>query len=259
MKTRAWAECENDSRTAVDKVLLADLHEVAQVGLILGGNTTSVHAAFEVFKDGVTAEQFYEASRVPIVGIELPHGRGEFESEFRCVKNRAVKDDHLHAAESLAAELASLFRREPRRHEADARDVTRIEIPGEFARLDPRSTKDLERRVGAAAHRNICILYDADASIKRRFVHVAHVGREIDPDEAGRVKPVSALPTLDGNYGEFGVDAALAVEHSCQLTHRHAVSNRFGRVVDETEMIAVRNWTLYVDAGQGIGPVEYHN
>ena len=93
----------------------------------------------------------------------------------------AIGDDQEDAVARLAAELRARRRRERHRVEADARQRARVERRGQRRAVDPRRADLLERRVGAAADRDVRAFDRADPGIHRRRDHVAHVRRRVRP------------------------------------------------------------------------------
>ena len=131
--------------------------------------------------------------------------------------------------------LAPARGRERHRIEADARQRARVQRRRQRRTVDPRRADLFERRVGAAADRDVRPFDRADARIDRRRHQVAHVRRRVDPRQPGLVEPVVAAPVLHRHDGQIGADLLLAVEQPRQLADRHAVPDRHRQVADEAD------------------------
>src|SRR4029434_6727956 len=94
----------------------------------------------------------------------------------------------------------------------DSRDAARVERVGERDAVDPRRAHLFERRVGAAANRDVCAFDGADARVERRLNQVPHVRRRIDPGKTGRIEIRVALPVAELDHVQLNTDLVLGVE-----------------------------------------------
>ena len=109
----------------------------------------------------------------------------------------------------------------------------RVQRLGEPRTVDPRRTDLLERRIGAAADRDVRVLDGANTRVERRLVQVAHVRRRIDPRHSCPVEPLIARPVLHRHDRQRGADLVLGVEQAGQFAEGHAMADRHWEVRGE--------------------------
>ncbi len=132
-----------------------------------------------------------------------------------------------------------------------------VQRRGEPNAVQPRRADLLERRVRAAAHREIAGLDRPDAGVERRLNQVPHVRRQVDPREPRLVEPVAAPPVLRRHDRERRVDRSLGVEQPRQLAHRHPVPRRHAHVAGESNPFLVEQRPLDPPAVDRVRPVEH--
>ena len=150
--------------------------------------------------------------------------------------------------------------REAHRVEADARHGAGVQRVRELHAVDPRRADVLERRVGSAAHRQVRALDRADAGVERGLVHVAHVGRRIDPGQRRVVEPVVAPPVLHRHDRQVRADLVLGVEELRQLAERHPVPDRHRREISgEPDRLLVERGSFNLPAVHRVRPVQHED
>ena len=114
--------------------------------------------------------------------------------------------------------------------------------------VDPGGAEALEGGVGPSAGGEVARFQQADTGIEQGLGQAPHVGRGVDPLQAGPVEGVGPPPAFAGDDGQVGVDRSLGVEELGQLADGHPVADGQGMVGDERGEIGVSH-----RAGDGSG------
>ena len=193
----------------------------------------------------------------PLLRMHAPEGHGDLQAHADRVEHRPVRDGDVHAPARLALELAC-GRRESDRHERHSRNPPRSQGVGEPSAVEPGGADHLEGGVGAAAHREVRELEQADARVEKGLGKASHVGRRIHPLQSRRIERIGPPPALAGDHGEVEVELQIGCEHRREFADRHAVAERDRMAADERAATLVHQRTGDRDTVDRIWPVEHH-
>src|SRR5436190_9474196 len=150
----------------------------------LRGGVAPLHAV----KNVLIREQSQVFINLPIIWIKLSQRDSDLDSRPDRFEYFTVGYYEINAAKVFVFENRGIWL-ESDRYEPDARQISIVQICRQFLSIDPRCADDLERRVGSAAHADVCRLEQADTRIKRRLGQRTHIRRRVDPCLTGFVEP----------------------------------------------------------------------
>ena len=153
--------------------------------------------------------------------------------------------------------MLARVRREAGRNEGDAGQFEFAQRSGERHAVAPRRADTFERRVGAAADREVGAFEQADAWIQQRLREASHVGGRIGPQQARAVEAVLARPAFARDDARIDADAAFALEHAHQLARSHAVAQRSAMPTHERLGSGVEERAAHRHAIDRVGAVEH--
>ena len=144
------------------------------------------------------------------------------------------------------------------RHETHAHDSAIVQIPRQLFSFNPRRAEQLEGRPSSPPHRHPARTQQLHRRIKSVFRQAAQIGRGIDPLQPRLVEPLLALPSRQWHHRQARADFLLPVEQPRQLTQRHPVAQRQGKVALKVQPVGVQDRPFDRAPVQWVGTVEHH-
>src|SRR5581483_1909295 len=239
----------------VDQVLLPNLAELVEPFLPILRNPPRVLTLRNRIENRLVSENFDHLFHAPLLRVELAESGGQLNSEFGRIENASVQENQINPF-ALLSRVVARIRRKRGGHEAYACNLARSQELGQFPALNPRSTQQFERSVGASPDGNIGPFDQCHSGIQGRLGNAPQIRRWIDPGQSGGIEPVPAQPTLGGNHMQIGIDSALSVEHSRQFPQRHCVPYRNLPIICKVFPPFVGNRALKQRARDGIRPIQ---
>ena len=239
----------------IDQVLQTPLFEFIELGCVKIENFGVSEFIPDSLQHCFIAQQSAKIAGLPLILEQTAQRERDLKTGADRFELVSVNDLDTDTPAQLAIEFAGRGC-EFQWHEQYTRQVQSVQFQGQHLGTEPGGSQHFKRRVGAAPDRQVSGFEQANSGIKNGFGQAAHIGRRINPWQAGGIKIVTATPALEWNNLQIEIRFQFSFEHTGQFADSHTMTHRKPVKTDKGLFTLNQHGAADGEAVDRVGPVE---